>query len=275
MVHFYEVDIPATYTNMYDAIASVPFQKEADGYHYASSFLERDDHAVNKLKALWETEDRTVLPFPTTEHKEAFKAASKAVWDKLCALVIDEKTMQAWITFRNDTGGVRTYHEYLSQFQEELLTNCLALSVVREYDGDIKNGSELPHTEVPKESKVCTYTDTVLLADYTKIQITDKTKERGQNIVLNHNNPFADISIKEQTFIYGSATGQFEMLELSTSHTVTRMAKDTERTFLALQPGFKIRKQVRINEKTSTDIVFDDTLTTELAQNDNALYVYI
>lgn len=95
------------------------------------------------------------------------------------------------------------------------------------------------------------------------------TRELTKQTVLNKNNPFADITIKNQQYLYSDGQ-QFQTLAFTTGHTLTKLQTQDDKVALALQPGFKISKTVErksINESKS--ITIDDTLSTPLADLDN------
>lgn len=92
-----------------------------------------------------------------------------------------------------------------------------------------------------------------------------------KRVVLNHNNPFADVNIKNQSFLYPDENGVFKTLSFRLGHTMTVVEKD-DKEIVALQPNFKISKSNN-REKVDTNISFDDTLTTPMPETkgDSAL----
>ena len=93
--------------------------------------------------------------------------------------------------------------------------------------------------------------------------------------VLNKNNPFADITITNQQFLYRDGE-EYKTLAFTTGHTLTKLSvNDTE--ILALQPGFKITKtNERLRVFDEAEITMDDTITTPLPDTSGDLeLIYI
>ena len=55
--------------------------------------------------------------------------------------------------------------------------------------------------------------------------------------------------------------GTSTVLEMEAKEdTLTKVAKDTERSYIVLQPGFKIKKSKLVANTKKSDIVFDATI---------------
>lgn len=272
----YKIQIPEIAENAVRELESTPFYKTEKGYQFAG-YLLTDDTTETAIGSLLKADDGGVCGFG---HGDALSETQKIFQETISALseiVVSDENLTMWVTFKKAQGGVKEYHKQLEHLRETLFLIMFKANVLCDAS---KNAPE--KKETGEENQLPVYT---LKYQWGRIELIDQAewqrrKNRGatqgeENMVLNHNNPFADISIKEQSFIYGSMMGQFEALNLSTSHTLTKVAKDTERSYIVLQPGFKIKKSKLVANTKKSDIVFDDTMTTEMTQNDNNIYVYI
>lgn len=98
------------------------------------------------------------------------------------------------------------------------------------------------------------------------------TKSTSKRIVLNKRNPFADVEIKDQAFLYPSKSG-YDMLAFTTNrHLVRREYNDKEVN--AVIPGFKVSRQ-KNRERVDT-IIASDSVSTPLPEvQDEVQLVYI
>lgn len=78
--------------------------------------------------------------------------------------------------------------------------------------------------------------------------------------VLNHRNPFADVSITNQAFLYPTEDG-YEQLSFQSNRHFTRKEQDDHFVY-AITPGFKVTKQTI--GTPSVALLADDTVSTEL-----------
>lgn len=264
-----EMNIPTTYKTLYRELQSIPMYKTEQGYRFAAFLLQNTEQST-MLSDFLSNEDAIPddLTAGTATHgRQLFQQAV----DRLSDLLITDEALVGWQTFQKEMGDVETYHRIFLELYESLFLEQFQEHLKPQRSKDL---IEIKlETEDKKQIKI--QDDLMDIPDFQNKWETSNKQPISSEIVLNHNNPFADISIKEQSFIYGSVLGQFESLGLTTSHTLTKVQKDTERSYLALQPGFKIKRSKHIEKNAKQDVIFDDTLTTEIAQNDENIYVYI
>lgn len=88
--------------------------------------------------------------------------------------------------------------------------------------------------------------------------------EPTEQVVLNKRNPFADVSISTQSFLYPGTKG-YETLAFATNRHLVR--KETEDgMFYAVVPGFKVTKT---NEREQPDtIIASDSVSTKLPEKE-------
>lgn len=86
-----------------------------------------------------------------------------------------------------------------------------------------------------------------------------------EQVVLNKRNPFADVSISTQAFLYPGTKG-YETLAFATNRHLVR--KETEDgVFYAVVPGFKVTKT---NEREQPDtIIASDSVSTKLPEKES------
>lgn len=262
-----EMEVTSCIGEVYTEIKSTPFYKADKGYQYAAYLLESTEKETMTSWFLNSSEEEW------GGTKEIFRALKDLIQDvirNLSSIIVSDEDLTGWMTFQKATGGIVEYHKLL----EELWENIVALEFTAQIiPKTIPTSEEVERGRKDGKSYVYYGASWNQVVDKTDCRKTDSIV--SSEMILNHNNPFSDISIKEQTFIYGSMMGQFESLVLNTSHNMTKIDKDTEKSYIALQPGFKIKKQKKGLKEKKLDITFDDTITTEVMQNDNNIYVYI
>lgn len=271
-VEYYSITMPGQVNVLFSEIKDNPFYKTAAGYQYATYLLTRSEVVESMVqRCLTATDDETFTDL---------RPIISEILDRLSRIVITEEALSAWLTFQKEKDGVKEYHKCISDLDNALATTVFnkAISsqsntqigeIVTETTEDRNKHNWSPITFRYQGGEIMCFDLNQQWKEVDKASNTNMT-----NVVLNHNNPFSDISIKEQRFIYGSILGQFESLGLTTSHTVTKVTKD-DKSYMALQPGFKIKKRKTLKEQTKQDVLFDDTLVTEITQQDENIYIYI
>lgn len=84
----------------------------------------------------------------------------------------------------------------------------------------------------------------------------------NKKTILNHNNPFSDITIENQSFIYPGDDGTYQTLQFHTGYTMSK-AEDETSCAVVLQPDFKISKT---EDRTivKNNVTMDNTISTKL-----------
>lgn len=91
---------------------------------------------------------------------------------------------------------------------------------------------------------------------------TIETESKSTQVVLNNKNPFADISIKNQQYLYPDKEGKFKTLSFNIGYTMSKTQKeDTES--IVLSPDFKILKTDK-RDGFETSITMDDSITSPI-----------
>lgn len=103
---------------------------------------------------------------------------------------------------------------------------------------------------------------TVASEPYQLISESGPVKTRNQKTILNHNNPFADITIENQAFIYPGDDGTYQTLQFHTGYTMSKVEDETS-CAVVLQPDFKISKTEE-RDIVRNNITMDNTITTKL-----------
>lgn len=91
---------------------------------------------------------------------------------------------------------------------------------------------------------------------------TRQNTQTNQKTILNHNNPFSDITIENQAFIYPGDDGTYQTLQFHTGYTMSK-AEDEMACAVILQPDFKISKTDDRDISRNT-ITMDNSITTKL-----------
>ena len=276
------------YFNVLREIINMPFYKVDNGYRYGGQLLQDEEKSPNLVRFFEDTGDDTEsdeaadIIFDNDRLNQQFMA----LVDEMLNLLIPDECFDLWNTYHKETGEIKTYHDLIGQMKELLFSAAMKDTVSTldihdftvnddRYDDYHYRESDLVDKKIATSHDALTgrrTLDLVLTPFYEKSQ-NEETKSSQK--VLNRKNPFADISIKEQSFIYGSSYGQFETLRMTTSHMVTKVENDTETSFISMQPGFKIQKEHDCIVKESPSVIFDDTLSSKMADDDEECYVYI
>lgn len=97
----------------------------------------------------------------------------------------------------------------------------------------------------------------------------NKSKPGQTNIILNRHNPFSDITIQNQEFIYPDTSGKFQTLQFNVGYTMTKIETETTAS-VVLQPDFKITKSNERDQVANT-ITMDDSITTKMPETQGEL----
>lgn len=284
MAEITNIQLPEICFQVYEEIKSLPFYKAREGYQFAAYLL--NDRETTTSEFLHPDPEKEPQYWGCKEFvAEGLRNLFLNLIEDLSAITVSDEDLTAWMTFKKSQGGVEEYQHLLQTVLEQIISFELQEEILPRERMTMPLIQEMTQQEQEELSAHNTARYVYLWYQgsyhrtYDMAEIWQKTetgKAASEDVVLNHRNPFADISIKEQQFIYGSVMGQFEMLGLTTSHTLTQVAKDTEHSYLALQPGFKIHRSRKLSDMgKSQPVVFDDTLTTEITESDDNIYVYI
>lgn len=242
------IEISSNIIEAYKQLIATPYYKEDEAtYTFAAHIIDGIENTNGKTylqRILTESLFSSVLPI--------FQKAIRL----LSAHTILASDLLTWTTYHKAKGTVLAYQNILASTYHELLTHSI--------NDVIRDNSETADDFLDE-----------LHGDSVPFDTETTNKLNDIEYVLNHNNPFADISIQNQQFIYASDVDQFGTLSLNTSHTVTRIQHDEDKSYLVMQPGFKIKTTNAIQMVSPQEVVFDDELTSELAQQDDKIYVYI
>jgi len=97
---------------------------------------------------------------------------------------------------------------------------------------------------------------------YPALDTQGRRFDTNQKTILNHNNPFADITIENQAFIYPGDDGSYQTLQFHTGYTMSKVEDETS-CAVVLQPDFKISKTDDRDIVRNT-ITMDNSISTKL-----------
>ena len=112
------------------------------------------------------------------------------------------------------------------------------------------------------------YPDTI--ADHD--QLDHQKDETPDDYVLNHHNPFADVKIDNQAFLYPDLEGNFHTLAFNNGMTLT-CVQNANGNSLALRPNFKVAKSKKIID-LSQPINVDDSVSSLLPEKRDQHVLY-
>ena len=286
-----EVNIPSLIETFYTELKTTPFYKTKDGYQFAGYLLSETETETEIHSFLTSVEEGAITMIPDALVPD-MKAQLEEALQALSALLISDQALTVWMTSKKAVGAVEEYHRILDRFRAQVLAILCQYQFLSRWKGvcpveeqDLENNRNRYNyggPQIPTEgAQKVEYADGVLgFLDLNRLYQKESDRKQqnpgtDKDVVLNHRNPFADISIREQQFLFSSDYGQFEVLGLSTNHTLTMVPKTGDENAFVLQPGFKIRKTKNLEESVDNLVLFDDTLSTETVQNDTNVYVYI
>ena len=112
------------------------------------------------------------------------------------------------------------------------------------------------------------YPDTVVDHD----QLDHQKDETPDDYVLNHHNPFADVKIDNQAFLYPDLEGNFHTLAFNNGMTLT-CVQNANGNSLALRPNFKVAKSKKIID-LSQPMNVDDSVSSLLPEKRDQHVLY-
>lgn len=264
-----EISLRPLVAQAYGELVATPYYQDGDMYRYAKHLIVDDANtSISEIRAIIQ-DNRDEGLYTDVEHddmSESYQIMTDAL-DQLDAISIPQPDFEAWVLQRIKSDDMLRYVEILDDLLAQLLL------VAYKY-----GGWQVTENSFEAEGWMDSfYLDgrRTMIIDYRLREDDSESVAKSSDYVLNRKNPFADVSIKNQRFIYASDYERFNALELRTSRKVTKMDKDEDRSFVTLQPGFNIRNSPKVEGGAKSNIRFDDTLTSEITQDDNKTYIYL
>ena len=154
---------------------------------------------------------------------------------------------------------------------EEIRNQLLTLQFTPEQVEDaITNGEIIPtYEEWKKEFEIYCLNQRF---ESELNEVMEQRNTKTTRTVLNKRNPFADVAIQNQSFLYPSKKG-YEVLSFTTNkHFIHKETEDGD--LYAVVPGFKVSKQ-KSRENVNTIIATDSvsTLLPETKENKRIVYI--
>lgn len=249
------LDVPTRVTYVVEELLTLPFYQDGNTYRSATHLLQDEFSPTQTQTFLEQCEEN--------EDTETWYTIITQAIERLENFQTPKEEFDRWFLHQEVIGAMITYQKII----DELRSSITLMSFMTLRDD---------HITVEDDQLEIRYNRYSLEPyDIKEREPQDSSDDRKADVVLNRNNPFADVSIRDQQFLYAADHGRFNSLELNTSHTITRTQKNDEQSMIVIQPGFKIRNSPKLDAGYNSDISFDDTLTTEIAHNDDLSYVYI
>ena len=261
------------YMKLFAELKSMPFYKVDNGYRYGGKLLTNAEKVPATVVFLT---DRTLYD------DEELNTLFDSFIDSLKQIFISDEVFDKYTTTHQPVGEVAHYKDLIKSTSQKLFQIIMKYNLknlkTRDSD-DVEDAllfEDAGYRKSVADSKVLSTDKLGSMLIYSLINNKTNSKTSSDQPVLNHRNPFADISIKEQTFIYGSTYGQFESLKMVTSHILTKNETNENSGFIEMKPGFKIVKEhgESLNDQNPR-VSFDDTLSSAIAEENDECYVYI
>lgn len=161
-------------------------------------------------------------------------------------------------------------HQDIEHFKDELFNIKISESEIRQYQQKNQiNGDVEVYLNLKKDLKLALIPASLLGESYRQGKPITNTAKKGSRQVLNHRNPFADVTIENQQYLYNDGD-TYKTLSFMTGHTLTKQVNEDDEEVLLLQPGFKISKSDdRLSIYAGGTIVMDDTITIKIEEDDS------
>lgn len=230
----------------FEILASIDSQSQLEQTNYYASVLESITFEVIDPEIYNTYDTYTQKDYDNQKNNYEIYKIFKNYFDQISQLSIEENVANKWLIERIPLDNIVN----INQLKK---TMCYKMSELL---------MELP-----------TYDESELnfINTTTKMQ---RHRSKQARYVLNKNNPFSDIAIENNQFLYATDKGQFNTLSFVTNQTLTKVTQ-SESSYLALIPSFKVQKTVTPFDVTD-DITIDDTVSTPIAENNsNKIMLYI
>ena len=217
--------------SIYRDISVMPFYLENDKYYIDMNGLEPIDRKIDDFYSQTLSQEPIHISKSKLINAMAIFINDYLKFKRdLADLCIDREDFLAYMRQSVRRGGVVTYFEIKERLRYAMIpVICI---------------DDMP-VDVPEE-----------------FQLINENEKSSKNVILNHNNPFADITIQNQEFIYPDKNGKFQTLNFNVGYTMSKL-EDDGKAAIVLQPDFKISKSNDRNKVTSA-ITMDDTITTPM-----------
>lgn len=234
-IRFYAPDI---HIRMLKEIQNIPFAKTADGSYRFASW-------VYDLNYKQEEHDE-LLDSPCGQEADMLIRQTK---EKLEKVLISDDDYIKWSIHRKESGGVAEYHRIL----RNLSVSLMMLSISYSADDIMSCVHKSEEQFYGKKSSDAGY---------------------ALKVVLNRNNPFADVTIKSQQFFYKTADGSTETLFFNTNNVVDKTDKN-DKGMLTMRPGFSVTKERGVAQKPMQEVTFSNTITEPVVNDEDHIYIHI
>lgn len=230
-------DAPAEHVNMLTNMRKIPFAKTDDGYRFATWVydLNNTEEDIAKLRE-------------SQNGEQAIELLEKAK-SELESIVITEDDYLGWTVHKKDAGGVAQYHKVI----HELSVGLFMLNIsTNPYD--VKKSGHWTESDLYGTQE-------------NDVSGVDK-------IILNKDNPFADVTIKSQQFFYKASDGSTETLFFNTNNIVEKVDKNGKDMF-TMRPGFSVTKEHGVVQRPMQRVTFANSITEPVVGDEDHIYIHI
>lgn len=230
-------DAPAEHVNMLTNMRKIPFAKTDDGYRFATWVydLNNTEEDIAKLRE-------------SQNGEQAIELLEKAK-SELESIVITEDDYLGWTVHKKDAGGVAQYHKVI----HELSVGLFMLNIsTNPYD--VKKSGHWTESDLYGTQE-------------NDVSGVDK-------MILNKDNPFADVTIKSQQFFYKASDGSTETLFFNTNNIVEKVDKNGKDMF-TMRPGFSVTKEHGVVQRPMQRVTFANSITEPVVGDEDHIYIHI
>lgn len=234
MLTFYA---PETYGHMLSELRKIPFAKTDDGYIFA--------YWVFDLNYTQDAYDELLL----SENGDQALTLLNDVKKQLKEILITEDDYLAWTVHKKEIGGVEKYHKVI----HDLSINLLMLTM---------SGYEVSTITSAKHKKE------------NGLYTIQQSESYTGKLILNRNNPFADVTIENQQFFYKTADGSTETLFFDTNNIMEKVDRNGK-DMITMRPGFTVTKEHGVVQKPMQKVTFSSTMTEPIVGDEDHIYIHI
>lgn len=242
------------------SIQTIAFYEQDQEYHVDIDSLNKAFNLINEL--LTELDD--YIHDRKTDHQY--------IYDRTGIIITKDDANDIIKQTKQIENTLKEYKISKYEFDQYLNTNKKSDAIIKYFDllTDLKL-TWMRLADIPSQRYSGINHENI---EHNKVDQDLEQETKNKHIILNHRNPFSDVIIDTQTYLYPNETGEYTRLSFTTNYKATVVSSGDQQN-ATLIPNFEINKQaLDTTNIDKTTIVFDDTLATDLPKknSNHALY---
>lgn len=233
------VELPYNTQAIIKQIQKAPFKETPDGFVFAAEYV------TIPLEEIEDEPSRTLI---------------EDTLEQLNALCLTASDVETYVAIRKESPEIQKYLATIKSLTRKLIgieiTNMPFCT--------------LEHGEDAKYYQVVNGTREELQKLNSELRSNTGPQAKKVEKVLNHRNPFADISISGHLFLYAASNKTISAIQFEIGHEI-----GNENGTIVARPIFRIHKEDNLREIATGHVQFDETLVQTLENVDDTNYVFL